>query len=222
MGGSRELIEDLRDAGHPVVLASSAKEWEVEHYLDLLDAREIVDGWTTRPDVEQTKPEPDLIKAALAKVGGAGAADDRDAILIGDTVWDEGGKACGIETRGAHRRVSRGGAPRGRREGGLQLSRRAAARRSPREPGADQLVALELRDDGLLDLIGGDLAAELVGHAPRGGRIPVELERPVDGPEDVRDLAPPEATTTPPRWAPPRIIRCPIPASLAAPRALTL
>ena len=86
MEGSRELIEDLRDAGHPVVLASSAKEWEVEHYLDLLDAREIVDGWTTSSDVDQTKPEPDLIKAALAKVDGTG--DDRDAILIGDTVWD--------------------------------------------------------------------------------------------------------------------------------------
>lgn len=97
MEGSRELIEDLRDAGHPVVLASSAKEWEVEHYLDLLDAREIVDGWTTSSDVEQTKPEPDLIKAALAKVDGTG--DDRDAILIGDTVWDvKAAKRAGIET----------------------------------------------------------------------------------------------------------------------------
>ena len=97
MEGSRELIEDLRDAGHPVVLASSAKEWEVEHYLDLLNAREIVDGWTTSSDVEQTKPEPDLIKAALAKVDGTG--DDRDAILIGDTVWDvKAAKRAGIET----------------------------------------------------------------------------------------------------------------------------
>ena len=97
MEGSRELIEDLRDAGHPVVLASSAKKWEVEHYLDLLDAREIVDGWTTSSDVDQTKPEPDLIKAALAKVDGTG--DDRDAILIGDTVWDvKAAKRAGIET----------------------------------------------------------------------------------------------------------------------------
>ena len=97
MEGSRELIEELRDAGHPVMLASSAKEWEVEHYLDLLDAREIVDGWTTSSDVDQTKPEPDLIKAALAKVDGTG--DDRDAILIGDTVWDvKAAKRAGIET----------------------------------------------------------------------------------------------------------------------------
>ena len=95
----RELIEDLREAGHPVVLASSAKEWEVEHYLDLLDARAIVDAWTTSADVEQTKPEPDLIKAALAKVDGDLGEGDPDAILIGDTVWDvKAAKRAGIET----------------------------------------------------------------------------------------------------------------------------
>jgi HAD superfamily hydrolase (TIGR01549 family) len=94
MEGSRELIEDLKERGDVVVLASSAKEWEVEHYLDLLDAREIVDSWTTSADVEQTKPEPDLIKAALDK-----ADTDGDALLIGDTVWDvEAAKRAGVET----------------------------------------------------------------------------------------------------------------------------
>jgi HAD superfamily hydrolase (TIGR01509 family) len=95
MEGSRELIEDLRGAENVVVLASSAKEWEVEHYIELLDAAEIVDAWTTSADVESTKPEPDLIKAALDKVDGDGA----DALLIGDTVWDvEAAKRAGVET----------------------------------------------------------------------------------------------------------------------------
>jgi HAD superfamily hydrolase (TIGR01549 family) len=94
MEGSRELIEDLRGAGNVVVLASSAKEWEVEHYLELLDAAEIVDGWTTSADVENTKPQPDLIKAALEKVDAEG-----EALLIGDTVWDvEAAKRAGVET----------------------------------------------------------------------------------------------------------------------------
>ena len=94
MEGSRELIEDLRERDSVVVLASSAKDWEVEHYLDLLDAREIVDAWTTSADVEQTKPEPDLIRAALDKVDAEG-----DAMLIGDTVWDvEAAKRAGVET----------------------------------------------------------------------------------------------------------------------------
>jgi HAD superfamily hydrolase (TIGR01509 family) len=94
MEGSRELIEDLKKAGNVVVLASSAKEWEVEQYLELLGAAEIVDDWTTSADVERTKPHPDLVHAALDKAGA-----DGDALLIGDTVWDvEAAARAGVET----------------------------------------------------------------------------------------------------------------------------
>jgi HAD superfamily hydrolase (TIGR01549 family) len=94
MEGSRELIEELKEAGNVVVLASSAKDWEVEHYLELLDAKEIVDAWTTSADVERTKPQPDLVHAALDKAGGEG-----DAMLIGDTVWDvEAAARAGVQT----------------------------------------------------------------------------------------------------------------------------
>jgi HAD superfamily hydrolase (TIGR01509 family) len=91
--GSRELIEDLKARGHSVVLASSAKEDEVDHYLDLLDARDLADDWTTSADVESTKPEPDLVKAAMEKAG------DGDAVMVGDTTWDcEAAKRAGIQT----------------------------------------------------------------------------------------------------------------------------
>ncbi len=91
--GARELMEDLKERGNPVVLASSAKEDEVDHYLDLLDARELADGWTTSADVEATKPEPDLVKAAIEKAG----ADE--AVMVGDTTWDcEAAKRAGVET----------------------------------------------------------------------------------------------------------------------------
>jgi HAD superfamily hydrolase (TIGR01549 family) len=80
--GARTLIEDLKGAGREVVLASSAKSKEVDHYLDLLDARELVDGWTTSADVEETKPQPDLVVAALEKL------DADDAVMVGDTPWD--------------------------------------------------------------------------------------------------------------------------------------
>jgi phosphoglycolate phosphatase-like HAD superfamily hydrolase len=80
--GARELIFALRERGHAVVLASSAKAGEVDHYLDLLDAREIVDGWTTSADVEATKPEPDLVAAGMEKAGGG------SGVMIGDTTWD--------------------------------------------------------------------------------------------------------------------------------------
>ncbi|HEX8103517.1 MAG TPA: HAD family hydrolase [Solirubrobacteraceae bacterium] len=91
--GARRLIETLKDRGHAVVLASSAKANEVDHYLDLLDVRELVDGWTTSADVEATKPEPDLVAAAVEKAGGG------DAVMVGDSIWDcEAAKRAGVPT----------------------------------------------------------------------------------------------------------------------------
>jgi len=91
--GARDLIEDLKGQGREVVLASSAKSQEVDHYLDLLDARELVDAWTTSSDVEETKPEPDLVLAALDKL------DTRDAVMVGDTPWDvKAARGAGVET----------------------------------------------------------------------------------------------------------------------------
>jgi HAD superfamily hydrolase (TIGR01549 family) len=91
--GARDLIVDLKESGHAVVLASSAKQDEVDHYLDLLEARELADGWTTSADVEATKPEPDLVRAAVEKAGGG------DAVMVGDSTWDcEAAKRAGLPT----------------------------------------------------------------------------------------------------------------------------
>ena len=84
MEGSRELIETLKARGHVVVLASSAKQDEVDVYLDLLDARDLTDAWTTSADVDATKPAPDLVHAARERVGGGGS----EAVMVGDTPWD--------------------------------------------------------------------------------------------------------------------------------------
>jgi len=91
--GARGLIEDLKRDGRRVVLASSAKPEEVDHYLDLLDARELADAWTTSGDVERTKPEPDLINAALERLDGA------PAMMVGDSTWDcAAARKAGVET----------------------------------------------------------------------------------------------------------------------------
>jgi HAD superfamily hydrolase (TIGR01549 family) len=80
--GARELIAELREVADSVVLASSAKEHEVDHYLDLLDARDLATDWTTSADVDSTKPQPDLVHAAMDKV------DAESGLMIGDTSWD--------------------------------------------------------------------------------------------------------------------------------------
>jgi HAD superfamily hydrolase (TIGR01549 family) len=91
--GARDLIVDLKERGRAVVLASSAKEHEVEHYLELLDARDLADDWTTSDDVEATKPEPDLVVAAVEKAGGG------KAVMVGDSTWDcEASKRAGLDT----------------------------------------------------------------------------------------------------------------------------
>jgi len=91
--GSHELIADLKERGLRVVLASSAPEDELEHYLELLDARELADAWTTDGDVAATKPAPDLVRAALDKAG------TESAVMIGDTRWDiEAARRAGLET----------------------------------------------------------------------------------------------------------------------------
>jgi HAD superfamily hydrolase (TIGR01509 family) len=84
MEGARALIEEVKRRGHTVVLASSAKQQELDHYLDLLGVRDIADDWTSSADVESTKPAPDLVSAALGKVGGSAS----DAVMVGDTTWD--------------------------------------------------------------------------------------------------------------------------------------
>jgi HAD superfamily hydrolase (TIGR01509 family) len=93
LDGARDLVEHLAGAGHAVVLASSAKPDEVEHYLDLLDVRELADDWTHSGDVERTKPEPDLVRAAIDKAGGG------PAVMVGDSTWDcEAAQRAGIDT----------------------------------------------------------------------------------------------------------------------------
>ena len=91
--GAQALMADLKERGHPVVLASSAIEKHIDHFLDLLDARDVVDAWTTSDDVQKSKPNADLVSAALEK------ARTSDAVMVGDTPWDiEAAKRVGVET----------------------------------------------------------------------------------------------------------------------------
>jgi HAD superfamily hydrolase (TIGR01509 family) len=95
MNGALELIEELKASGGKVMLASSAKQKEVDHYLDLLDARDLADGWTSSADVESTKPEPDLVRSALQKAD----AQASEAVMVGDSPYDvESAKRAGVPT----------------------------------------------------------------------------------------------------------------------------
>ncbi|HYJ76673.1 MAG TPA: HAD family hydrolase [Kineosporiaceae bacterium] len=79
---ARPLLQEIRSRGFKLVLASSGKAEHVDVFLDLIGGREIADAWTTSDDVESSKPAPDLVSAALAKVDGTSGC------MVGDSVWD--------------------------------------------------------------------------------------------------------------------------------------
>jgi HAD superfamily hydrolase (TIGR01549 family) len=94
LDGAQDLIRELLERGCEVVLASSGSAEDVDRAMKLLDATDL--KHTTSSDVEQTKPEPDLIKAALELVDG-----DREALLVGDSTWDcEAAKRAGVRVVG--------------------------------------------------------------------------------------------------------------------------
>jgi hypothetical protein len=101
------------------VLASSSKTQHIETFLHLIDGKSLADAWTTSDDVAKSKPEPDMVAAALAKVEGA------SAILIGDSVFDAqaAARAQDPHSRSPHRWLLCGGTPRGGRHAGLRLAR---------------------------------------------------------------------------------------------------
>jgi HAD superfamily hydrolase (TIGR01509 family) len=87
LDGVTELVRALHERGQRVVVSTSASPDELEHLRNVLDIE--VDGVTAAADVEEAKPAPDLVRAALAK---AGVSADR-AVFVGDSVWDV--EACG-------------------------------------------------------------------------------------------------------------------------------
>jgi phosphoglycolate phosphatase-like HAD superfamily hydrolase len=94
MPDARRLVESLHGRGAEVVLASSASADDLARYREMLDADALITGATSSADVEQTKPEPDLIRAALARVSGGGPA-----VLVGDSTWDcEAAGRAGVES----------------------------------------------------------------------------------------------------------------------------
>jgi HAD superfamily hydrolase (TIGR01549 family) len=91
--GARELISALRERGVSVVLASSAIPRHAERAFRLLEADRAVDAATTAEDADESKPHPELLEAAVARVGGT------SSVLVGDSVWDvEAGRRAGIPT----------------------------------------------------------------------------------------------------------------------------
>jgi HAD superfamily hydrolase (TIGR01549 family) len=82
--GARALLEAVRARGALVVIATSAKKAELDDVLARGDLGPLVDVASTSDDAKESKPDPDIIDAALRKAGIVA----RDAVMAGDTKYD--------------------------------------------------------------------------------------------------------------------------------------
>jgi HAD superfamily hydrolase (TIGR01509 family) len=78
------LVATLKERGFTVVAASSAKKHELQPLLEVAGAADPMDGATSSDDAKESKPDPDIINAALKEAG----TDAAGAVMIGDTPYD--------------------------------------------------------------------------------------------------------------------------------------
>ena len=81
----KELFKTIKDDKIKIVLASSARTETIEHYKQLLEIEDLIDGATSTDDVEKSKPEPDIFISALDKLGDIAA---EEVIVVGDSPYD--------------------------------------------------------------------------------------------------------------------------------------
>ncbi|AGL19635.1 HAD superfamily hydrolase [Actinoplanes sp. N902-109] len=82
--GAADLLRAIAGHGLAVVLASSAKSEELTQLRRVVDADDVIAAATSSSDAEQSKPEPDILQAALDQSG----VDPQHSIFVGDAVWD--------------------------------------------------------------------------------------------------------------------------------------
>jgi len=83
--GARALLERMRAAGLTLVVATSAQEDELAGLLDAAGVADLFAETTTSSDADSSKPDPDIIEAALER---AGRVAPDGALMVGDTPYD--------------------------------------------------------------------------------------------------------------------------------------
>jgi HAD superfamily hydrolase (TIGR01509 family) len=82
--GARDLAARLADDGFALAVASSAKADELDPLLDIAGVAHLIRTRTSSDDADRSKPDPDIVKAALERTG----AEAAHAVMLGDTPYD--------------------------------------------------------------------------------------------------------------------------------------
>jgi len=82
--GSRELVLRVRAAGLKPIVATSAKDKELKGLLEAAAVNDLMEERATSSDAKRSKPDPDIVQAAIDESGIA----KQNLIMIGDTPYD--------------------------------------------------------------------------------------------------------------------------------------
>ncbi len=80
----RELLNRMRETGFKLVIATSAEKEILEPLLEITGAKDLIQEETSADDVESSKPDPDIVFAALKKTG----LPPEEVLMLGDTPYD--------------------------------------------------------------------------------------------------------------------------------------
>jgi len=82
--GARALLQRFRDEGLTLVVATSASATDMKAILETGGIGDLIDERTSSSDAEHSKPDPDIVEAAVERSG----CDPRECIMLGDTPYD--------------------------------------------------------------------------------------------------------------------------------------
>ena len=92
---TRELLQRMRAEGLELAVASSAQEDELKPLLEIAGAADLIDSKTSSDDAESSKPDPEIIQAALKRL----KMPPSEALMLGDTPYDiEAAQRAGVKT----------------------------------------------------------------------------------------------------------------------------
>jgi len=161
----RQLFREIRKRGGKIALASSSKEEEVKEFMKIARIQDLVDQATSAADAQSSKPQPDIIQAAIRKLRNPHKSK---LVMVGDSPYDAlAARKAGIKMIG----VLCGGFS----EQSLMRNGSAAVYRNP----AQLLTKL----DEILPLILSTAKMDRRGYFVRRGRIRIyrqhsDLPRP--------------------------------------------
>ncbi|HET9266965.1 MAG TPA: HAD family hydrolase [Vicinamibacterales bacterium] len=92
--GARTLLTFLREQDKTLVVATSADDEEMHAILEQARVGDLIPRRTSSDDAGRSKPDPDIVQAALVRAGAPAAL----AVMIGDTPYDiEAARRAGVD-----------------------------------------------------------------------------------------------------------------------------